>query len=112
MRPADDKPVHRLQTAIGGPFVGTVTIQFSLDERRIDRMEIAPHFADQIASASCDAMWKGLVSFLTGTYGAAESNEGNTLHWLPGRAVAVTATVIHGDDGFCEVSAAFTANER
>ena len=93
-------------------FVGTVTIQFSLDGRRIDRIEIAPHFADQIASTSCDTMWKGVVSFLAATYGAAESSEGNTLRWQPGRAVAVTATVIQGDDGFCEVTAAFTATER
>ncbi len=92
--------------------VGTVTIQFSLDERRVDRMEIAPHFADQIASASCDTMWKGLVSFLTATYGAAERSEGNTLRWQLGRAVAITAIVIQGDDGFCEVTAAFSANEH
>jgi hypothetical protein len=88
-----------------GTLSGTVAIEFSLDERRIERVEIVPRV--DAGKASCDAAWTGLVGFLTSTYGTPETNEGNTRNWRAG-PLAVTATVVQGDDDFCDVAAALT----
>lgn len=91
-----------------GTIAGTVTIQFSLDDRRIDRIEITPRDAGKRGGTSCEAAWTGLVSFLSETYGAPQAREGNTVHWRAD-AVAVTATVLQEEDEFCDVTAALTS---
>jgi len=89
-----------------GTLSGTVAIEFSLDEGRVDRVEMVPRVG--AGKASCDAAWTGLVGFLTTTYGAPETNEGNTRNWRAG-TLAVTATVVQGDDDFCDVAASLTS---
>lgn len=90
-----------------GTLVGVVTIEFSLDDRRIDRIEIAPRGVGQ-GGASCETAWHGLVDFLSETFGTPQSREGNTVRWRMD-AVAVTATVLQQQGEFCDVAAALTS---
>ena len=91
-----------------GTLDGTVTIQFSLDDRRINRIEISPRAVGNRGGTSCDAAWSGLVAFLKDLYGPPQSQEGNTVHWRTDNA-AVTATVLQEADEFCDVAAALTS---
>jgi hypothetical protein len=94
-----------------GTLDGTVTIEFSLDDRRIDRIEISPRAVGDRGGTSCDGAWTGLVAFLSDTYGAPQSREGNTVHWRSD-ATAVTATVLQEEDEFCDVAAALTSADQ
>ncbi len=91
-----------------GTLDGTVTIQFSLDDRRIDRIEISPRAVGDRGGTTCDAAWTGLVAFLNAAYGVPQSREGNTVRWRTD-AAAVTATVLQEQDEFCDVAAALTS---
>jgi len=86
-----------------GALPARVTVQFSLEETRVDRVEIAPRAAD----SSCDAVWNGLLGFLAATYGEPKSREGNTMRWRTA-GVAATATVLKSEDEPCDIVAALT----
>jgi hypothetical protein len=91
-----------------GTLDGTVTIQFSLDEHRIDRIEMSPIAMSGRGGKSCDAAWSGLVAFLKDVYGPPQSQEGNTVYWRADNT-AVTATVLQEEGEFCDVAAALTS---
>jgi hypothetical protein len=84
-----------------------VTVQFALDDRRIDRIEIVPTDAGEYGGTSCERAWSGLVSALTTTYGEPQSREGNTVRWRTA-SMALTATVLQEEDEFCDVAASLT----
>lgn len=89
----------------------TVTVQFALDDRRLNQIEIVPKDSGRYGGKSCEAGWSGIVSGLTSIYGEPQSREGNTVRWHVA-AVTVTATVLQEEDEFCDVAAAFTADDR
>ncbi len=94
-----------------GQIAATVTVQFALDDRRINQIEIVPKDSGHYGGASCETAWAGLVSALTVIYGEPQSREGNTVRWSTS-AMTLTATVLQEEEEFCDVAASLTAADR
>jgi hypothetical protein len=90
-----------------GEITARITVQFALEDRRINQIEIVPKEAGRDGGASCEAAWSGLVSALTSTYGEPQSREGNTVRWRT-PVMTLTATVLQEEDEFCDVAASLT----
>jgi hypothetical protein len=94
-----------------GQVAATVTVQFALDDRRINQIEIVPQDSGRYGGASCETAWSGLIAALSRTYGEPQSREGNTVRWRLAD-VTLTATVLQEENEFCDVAASLTADDR
>ena len=94
-----------------GQIAATVTVQFALDDRRINQIEIVPKDKGERGGSACEAAWTGLVAALSDTYGEPQTREGNTVRWRTG-AMTLTATVLQEEDEFCDVAASLTSADR
>jgi hypothetical protein len=90
-----------------GALSAKVTVQFALDDRRINQIQILPTESGEHGGTSCERAWSGLVSALAATYGEPQAREGNTARWRTA-SMALTATVLQEEDEFCDVSASLT----
>lgn len=93
-----------------GEIKARVTVQFALEDRRINQIEIVPTESGRYGGTSCEAAWSGLVSALITTYGKPLSREGNTVRWRTAD-MTLTATVLQEEDEFCDVAASLTGAE-
>jgi hypothetical protein len=94
-----------------GQVAATVTVQFALDDRRINQIEIVPQDSGRHGGASCETAWSGLIAALSRTYGEPQSRVGNTVRWRLADAT-LTATVLQEEGTFCDVSASLVAGDR
>lgn len=89
-----------------GALDANVTVQFSLEDRRLDRIELAPRTQSD-SSAACEAQWQSLVDFLQVTYGSPQLREGNTVRWHSA-TLEIAATVLIAEGEICSIQAALT----